>query len=167
MIIYIVSAQTGRNITPAGWFIFYSYKSDAFYTCCSIVFDETVATLFGSIGTTPSSELHLRSEVRMLESRILRLFFSPLELYENSSTKQLVYPQLQLHKFLNLQIKDKSRTKKNLWLHFGARTLPNRAAISLKEDVSSNSFSKFVESRLVTLDYFPAHHLGQSHFQRT
>ena len=64
-----------------------------------------------------------------------------------------MYPQLQLHKFLNLQIKDKSRTKKNLWLHFGARTLPNRAAISLKEDVSSNSFSKFVESRLVTLDY--------------
>jgi len=42
---------------------------------------------------------------------------------------------------------------RTLGLHFGARTLPNRAAISLKEDVSSNSFSKFVESRLVTLDY--------------
>ena len=43
---------------------------------------------------------------------------------------------------------------RTLGLHFGARTLPNRAAIFLKDiSATSNSFSKFVESRLVTLDY--------------
>ena len=89
---------------------------------------------------------------RIKKLTTLFFFLFCLESYENSSTKQLVYPQLQLHKFL----KNKSRTKKSrtLGLHFGARTLPNKAAISLKDiSATSNSFSKFIESRLVTLDY--------------
>ena len=90
----------------------------------------------------------------MLEPRDLQLYFLPRIIWKqfNQTTCVPRYPQLQLHKFL----KNKSRTKKSrtLGLHFGARTLPNKAAISLKDiSATSNSFSKFIESRLVTLDY--------------
>ena len=81
------------------------------YTCCSIGFDETVATLFRSIGTTPSSELHLRSEVSMLEPRDLQLYFLPRIIWKqfNQTTCVPSYPQLQLRKFL----KNKSSVGEN------------------------------------------------------